>query len=246
MASWSELRVIILIEEPGGVLWKRVRREFARVGFLRLLDVLAMRLYYRLALAGRDEQWKAGALGDLQRAYPAISASIPIIRVSSPNAAEVQQALTDAQPDLVLALCKNILAERVFSIPRYGTFVLHPGICPEYRNAHGCFWALASDDVERVGATLLRIDKGIDTGPVFAYFRAPFDEANESHIVIQHRMVLDSLQEIQASLLKIVTGDETTIPTTGRRSHEWGQPWLSRYFRWKSRARRRANARPHA
>jgi len=36
---------------------------------------------------------------------------------------------------------------------------MHPGICPEYRNSHGCFWALANDDPERVGVTLLQIDK---------------------------------------------------------------------------------------
>src|SRR5436309_328007 len=32
------------------------------------------------------------------------------------------------------------------SLPARGTFVLHTGICPEYRNAHGCFWALARSE----------------------------------------------------------------------------------------------------
>lgn len=245
MASWSDLGVIIVIEEPKGLLWKRVRRETSRVGVLRMLDVMAMRLYYRIALAERDNRWKAGRLGDMARDFPAVPASVPVVRVASPNASAAQQALAEAQPHLVLALCKNILAERVFTIPSHGTFVLHPGICPEYRNAHGCFWALAADDLERVGATMLRIDKGIDTGPVYAYFHAPYDELNESHIVIQHRMVLDNLPGIQARFLDIAAGAGTTIPTAGRHSQEWGQPWLSKYLRWKRRARRRANARTH-
>ena len=54
------------------------------------------------------------------------------------------------------ARCKVILKEKIFGIPRVGTFVMHPGICPEYRNAHGCFWALVRRDLERVGMTLLR------------------------------------------------------------------------------------------
>ena len=67
--------------------------------------------------------------------------------------------------------------------------MLHPGICPEYRNAHGCFWALARRDLERVGMTLLRVDPGIDTGPVFLHGTYDFDEVEESHAVIQYRAV---------------------------------------------------------
>jgi len=44
---------------------------------------------------------------------------------------------------------------------RSAAFVLHPGICPEYRNAHGCFWALVNRDLARVGVTLLRADRGV-------------------------------------------------------------------------------------
>ena len=51
---------------------------------------------------------------------------------------------------------------------------MHPGICPEYRNAHGCFWALANRDLNKVGMTLLRIDKGVDTGPTFGYYTYPY------------------------------------------------------------------------
>ena len=69
-----------------------------------------------------------------------------------------------------------ILKRTIFEIPRAGTFVLHPGICPEYRNAHGCFWALANRDLDRVGMTLLRVDAGIDTGPVYLHGTCDFDE----------------------------------------------------------------------
>ena len=81
-----------------------------------------------------------------------------------------------------------------------GTFVLHPGICPEYRNAHGCFWALANRDLDRVGMTLLRVDAGIDTGPVYLHGTCDYDEVRDSHIVIQHRAVVDNLDAIGRTL----------------------------------------------
>lgn len=239
LASWSDLRGIVVIEEPGGLLVKRVRRELRRVGLWRLLDVLAFRLWYRVRWAGRDAAWREQRLADLRAQYGPVAASVPVLRTPSPNAAESERFLSSAHPDAVLALCKNILAERIFSIPAHGTFVLHPGICPEYRNAHGCFWALAAGDLDRVGMTMLKVDRGIDTGPIYGFFRAAYDEGRESHIVIQHRMTLDNLPAIAAKFVDIIAGRAPTIPTEGHLSHTWGQPWLSAYLRWRRGIRRR-------
>ena len=244
LASWSDLAGIVIIEEPSHLFRKRLRREFKRVG-LRLLDVLAQRVHYRLTSAARDARWMDARLAELRARYPVLP-RVPTVRVASPNSGEAQRLIEGARPDVVLALCKNILAERIFAIPAHGTFVLHPGICPEYRNAHGCFWALASDDLENVGMSMLRIDRGIDTGPVYGYFRTKYDEVNESHIVIQHRMTLDNLDAIAELFGTIVAGNAAPIATKGRSSHEWGQPWLTKYLRWKRQARRRRDATHHA
>jgi methionyl-tRNA formyltransferase len=109
---------------------------------------------------------------------------------------------------------------------------MHPGICPEYRNAHGCFWAMATGDHANVGMTMLRIDKGVDTGPVFGYFRVEAD-ARESHVVTQHRVVFEHLDAIRDKLLKIEAGTERPIDTGGRKSATWGQPWLSALVRMR-------------
>src|SRR5438132_1590035 len=108
----------------------------------------------------------------------------------NPNAPEVRDFLRGLDPDLVIARCKFILRPDIFTIARAGTWVLHPGICPEYRNAHGCFWALVNRDLDRVGMTLLRVDEGVDTGPIFLQATYKFDEHRESHIVIQYPTVL--------------------------------------------------------
>jgi methionyl-tRNA formyltransferase len=118
--------------------------------------------------------------------------------------------------------------------------VLHPGICPEYRNAHGCFWALANRDLDRVGMTLLRIDAGIDTGPVYLHGTCGYDELRDSHIVIQQRAVVENLDAIGRTLTALAAGgDVQPVRTQGRRSAVWGQPRLTQYLRWKMAARRR-------
>ena len=102
---------------------------------------------------------------------------------------------------------------------------------------------LAQDDLGNVGMTLLRIDRGVDTGPVYGFFRCRYDEGSDSHIVIQHRTVFDNLDTIAARLLEIhEEGRAERIDTTGRPSGEWvSRGWRHRKWR-KQAAQRRIDA----
>jgi hypothetical protein len=236
--SFSNLVGMVIIQEPASQMWRRVRREVNRIGILRFLDVLAFRLCYRVFLVGRDRQWEQQYLRQASLMYEAVAGNTEILKTPSPNSSQAEAFIRRLKPDVVVARCKVILKESVFSIPVKGTFVMHPGICPEYRNAHGCFWALAERDLNNIGMTLLKIDKGIDTGPVFGYYTYPFDEVHESHIVIQHRVILENLDALREKFLEIGHGTAIPLNVSGRSSHEWGQPWLTKYLRWKSDARR--------
>ncbi len=240
MAGWldsfSDLAGTIVIHEPGGRMRRRVRREIERVGRLRFADVLAFRLYYKLLLARRDREWERRTVPRLEERFPRTT---PARRLDTPdpNSAAAVAFLRELEPDLLLARCRTLLSQEVFSVARHGTYVLHPGIAPEYRNSHGCFWALARRDLDRVGLTMLRIDAGVDTGPVYGYFSYDYDERRESHVVIQKRMVLENLDSIRDRFLEIERGTARPVDTSGRASAAWGQPWLSKYLSWKRQAR---------
>ena len=238
LASTMRLAGLLIIREGRGSLWRAARRELRRVGPLRFLDVAAFRAYSRLTLSRADRAWKEEALARLLRDYPAPLDGVPRVVVSSPNGPEARAFLDQLHPDIVIARCKVILKRQVYATPRLGTFVLHPGVCPEYRNAHGCFWALTNRDLDRVGMTLLKVDDGIDTGPIYLQAGCRFNEVEESHTVIQYRVVLDNLDAIGRTLLSLWRGEALEpIATAGRRSATWGQPQLSAYLRWKRAAR---------
>jgi hypothetical protein len=239
LGSFSTFTGTVVIREQGGRLRRRIAREVKRVGWWRFLDVLAFRVVHRVMHAAGDRRWEQRELERLRATFPGPVDAAELI-VSTPNAPEAQAFIAERRPDLVIARCKSLLNERIFTIPTLGTFVMHPGICPEYRNAHGCFWAMAQGDQDNVGMTLLRIDRGVDTGPVFGYFRVDAD-ASQSHVVVQHRVVLEHLDPIRDTLLGVAAGTATSIDTTGRRSAAWGQPWLSALLKMRRRSARRAS-----
>jgi len=240
LASTMQLKGLIVIRDDSRRLWRAARREIRRVGWLRFLDVIAFRLYGRVALTAADGAWKQRELDRLLARYPSDLASVPRLVVDNPNSESARDFLALLAPDLLIARCKFILKPAVYGLARVGAFALHPGICPEYRNAHGCFWALANGDLGRVGMTLLRLDEGIDTGPVYLQATCPIDEVRESHTVIQYRVVLENLDAIGRCLSAVAHGEDVRpLQTAGRASAVWGQPRLIEYLRWKWMARRR-------
>jgi folate-dependent phosphoribosylglycinamide formyltransferase PurN len=250
LASWlgatMNLAGRIVISDDRRRLWKAAAREIRRSGWLGFLDVLAYRTFARVWLRARENAWKAKELDKLRHAYPVNLESVPTAVVTNPNSDAAREFLNAIQPDIVIARCKFILKPEIFGLARVGAFALHPGICPEYRNAHGCFWALVNGELDRVGMTLLKIDKGVDTGPVYLQAGCAIDEIAESHTVIQYRVVTENLERIAATLIDLHTGVKVEpISTAGRKSAAWGQPRLSDYLRWKRAARSREGSDPH-
>ena len=218
---------------PRAGCWRRLRHEWRRSGW-RTADVLAFRLFYGALLRRKDAEWIRS------RATGARCASrrpgVPVLETEDPNSAETREFLQEVAPDLVVAACKTLLRREIFEVPAHGTFVVHPGICPEYRNAHGCFWALARRDLERVGATLLRIDEGVDTGPVFGHYSTSFDERRESACRHPAPVVYDNIDRISADLRRIAAGEAEPIDTTGRLVGVGPAAPHRFYLRWKRAA----------
>src|SRR5262245_9759807 len=150
LASTTQLVGIVEIRESRKQLWRRIKRELRRVGVLRFVDVLAFRLYYALFHSRSDNRWMSETLRRLCGEFPPVTTSTQVLSVSAANCAAVERFVKSLEPEIALARCKSILKEAIFSIPTRGTFAMHPGICPQYRNAHGCFWALAMGDRENV------------------------------------------------------------------------------------------------
>ncbi len=238
MASFSDLVGIVEIHEDGSRTKQRIKAEVKRIGWLRFLfDVIPYRIFNRIVDSETDRQWEEDKISVLENEFQDIPQSTRVLVTSSPNSKEVQAFMKLLAPDMAIARCKTLIKKDIYSIPKDGTLVLHPGICPEYRNAHGCFWALANNEPDKVGMTLLRIDDGVDTGPVYGFFSYKHDAANETPGIIHNRVVYDNLAAISSKLTEVYNGEAKPVDTIGRKSGVWGQPWLSKYLKIKKQAK---------
>jgi len=91
LASFSQLKGMIVLRGSKKRTWRRIRREIKRVGIPRFVDVLAIRVYYKLFLARRDRAWEREAVDQLCRPYPPVRDGLPILVMNSPNNVEAEQ-----------------------------------------------------------------------------------------------------------------------------------------------------------
>jgi methionyl-tRNA formyltransferase len=87
------------------------------------------------------------------------------VRVREP---EVVDELSALLPDLgVLADYGQIIPTQLLELPRLGILNLHPSLLPRHRGATPIQAAIAEGD-PRTGVTIIRMDEGLDTGPIVA------------------------------------------------------------------------------
>ena len=96
----------------------------------------------------------------------AVAAGIPVYQPQKIRAEESYEYFHNAAPDVVVIIAYGqIIPARLIEIPRLGWINLHGSLLPKYRGAAPIHWAIASGET-RTGLTTMRIDAGLDTGPM--------------------------------------------------------------------------------
>lgn len=95
------------------------------------------------------------------------AANIPVYQPKSLRSEEAAAPLRDWQPDLiVVAAFGQILRPHVLNLPPYGCLNIHASLLPRWRGASPIQHAILAGDRE-TGVSLMRMDVGMDTGPVY-------------------------------------------------------------------------------
>ncbi len=125
--------------------------------------------------AGRGQKLGAPAVK-----LAALEQGIPVLQPASvrPAKSDFSHQLRALAPDLVVVVAYGkILPPEVLAVPRLGCWNVHASILPRYRGAAPIQWAILRGE-QTTGVTLMQMDAGMDTGPVFMSADLPIDPAD--------------------------------------------------------------------
>ncbi|HTQ50942.1 MAG TPA: methionyl-tRNA formyltransferase [Candidatus Acidoferrales bacterium] len=105
---------------------------------------------------------------------------LPLLQPERARDEKFIAALRALQPELiVVAAYGQILPPSILDLPRHGCLNVHTSLLPKYRGAAPIQWAIAHGDAE-TGVTIMKMDAGLDTGPMLAQRRTPISPEDDS------------------------------------------------------------------
>ena len=123
---------------------------------------------------------RSGAPADPPVARRARELGLPVFQPPTlkDDGAFARLAETVSDVFVVVAYGK-ILAQRVLDLPRYGCVNVHGSVLPRWRGASPVQASLLAGDAE-TGVSIMRMEAGMDTGPVWAVARTPIAEDEDA------------------------------------------------------------------
>jgi methionyl-tRNA formyltransferase len=120
---------------------------------------------------------------------------LPVLQPERARAEDFLKELRALAPDVIVVMAYGqILSPALLEIPPNGCVNIHTSILPKYRGAAPIQWALLNGDAE-TGVTLMKMDAGMDTGPIIAVARTPIGPEDDAE------SLYDRLGGIGAELL---------------------------------------------
>jgi methionyl-tRNA formyltransferase len=133
----------------------------------------------------------------------ALDLQLPVHQPTTLKNDEARRLFAELAPDLLVVVAYGkLLPGWLLQLPEFGAINLHGSLLPRYRGAAPIQWAMANGEVE-TGVCVMRLDEGLDTGPVYACEKTAIDP-DESVQQLSERLALlgnDLMRRIVARIL---------------------------------------------
>lgn len=136
---------------------------------------------------------------------------IPVLQPTSIRSVDILQQLAALNLDVIVVVAYGkLLPKAILDLPKFGCINVHASLLPRWRGAAPVQWAIYHGDPE-TGVTLMRMDEGMDTGPIFSQLRTPI-EPHESAQDVANRLANLGAELVQRDLLRIVRNELQPVP----------------------------------
>lgn len=121
--------------------------------------------------------------------------NLPVLQPLKARDAQFIGELRELKPDLIVVVAYGqILPQTILDLPPHGCLNVHTSLLPKYRGAAPIQWAIADGEAE-TGVTIMKMDAGLDTGPILSTRRTPILATDDS------RILHDRLAQLGAEML---------------------------------------------
>jgi len=147
----------------------------------------------------------------------ALRRSLPVFQPERARTPESVERIRAEHPDLIVVVAYGqILPESILSIPRLFCVNVHASLLPKYRGAAPVHWAIARGETV-TGVTIMRMDPGMDTGPMLLSREVPIGEEDTAGTMLE-RLSKVGAEALAEALDRLRAGNLPEIPQDDARA----------------------------
>lgn len=133
------------------------------------------------------------------------------INIEKPvNNDELEKIIDNSKPEIVITIAYGrLIPVELLDIPKFGWINVHFSLLPRWRGAAPVQWAILSGD-KQTGITVFKLDKGMDTGPVYLEQITPIDDKENSDEVLNRLSQIGS--DLALRSIELISEGVTPMP----------------------------------
>lgn len=140
----------------------------------------------------------------------ALELGLPVHQPTKLKTPEFAAWIASLEADVAVVVAYGrILPKAVLEGPRLGCVNVHGSLLPRWRGAAPIQWAVISGDRE-TGIALMKLDEGLDTGPVFATCTTPIGEGETSGQLFERLAPLGA-ELLERELPRYLSGEAVPV-----------------------------------
>jgi folate-dependent phosphoribosylglycinamide formyltransferase PurN len=196
----------------------------------RLLGILESRIIFKSIL----QAWFT-----MQRKYakqfPQWPPNVTLKEVDSINSDEAFEFTNNLHPALVVVSGTSLLKAKMLSMKlSIGIINLHTGLSPYIKGGPNCTnWCISTGEFDKIGNTIMWINKGIDAGDIITSERTPFQTRKDLSDV--QWQVMEHAHDLYLRAINHLLKNSSTSQSVPQKSIGEGKLFLTRMWNFKAK-----------
>ena len=142
---------------------------------------------------------------------------------------DLRERIRALEPDAIAVVAYGkIFREWLLDLPRHGCVNVHFSLLPRHRGMAPVAWSILEGDA-RTGVCTMRMDRGVDTGPVYLMREMPIDPNDTTGTLtaklaeLGAGLLVETLRGLEVGTITLKPQDETKATHAGRIAKEDGR-----------------------
>lgn len=141
----------------------------------------------------------------------ALERQLPVLQPAKLRNTAFPDELAAYRPEVIVVTAYGkILPRQLLELAPHGSVNVHASLLPRFRGAAPIQWAIAHGDAE-TGVCLMRMDEGLDTGPVISSDKIPI-EPTDTSATLHDRLAVLGGALLERDLPRYLSGELRPVP----------------------------------